>query len=136
MSISEQQAIKEKYHNEAMRYIDNAYQQLKKAQKEGKYYNDVKYVKMACGTAYSGLLIALDGFLILKGIHKPTSAKQRKSIEHYYKEIPKIDKKMHRTLVAAYQHLHLFGYYDGTNRVDTVKIGFSEALNLIDKIKP
>jgi uncharacterized protein (UPF0332 family) len=136
MSISEQQAVKERYHADAMRYIDNAYEQLKKAQKEGKFYNDVKYVKSACGIAYSGLLIALDGFLILKGVHKPKSAKLRKSIEHYYKEIPKIDKKMHKTLVAAYQILHLFGYYDGTNSVAIVKEGFNHALTLIDKIKP
>jgi uncharacterized protein (UPF0332 family) len=136
MSISEQQAVKEKYYFEAMRYIANAYEDLKKAQKEGKYYNDPKYVRRACGTAYSGLLIALDGFLILKGVHKPTTAKQRKSIEHYYREIPKIDKKMHRTLINAYQILHLFGYYDGTNSVSVVKEGFSEAQILIDKIKP
>jgi uncharacterized protein (UPF0332 family) len=136
MSISEQQAVKEKYHTEAMRYIANAYEQLKKAQKEGKYYNDVKYVKSACGIAYSGLLVALDGFLLLKGVHKPTSAKLRKSIEHYYREIPKIDKKMHKTLVNAYQILHLFGYYDGTSDVSIVKKGFSEAQILIDKIKP
>jgi uncharacterized protein (UPF0332 family) len=136
MSISEQQAVKEKYYFEAMRYIENAYKQLKLAQKDGKFYNDTKYVKGACGIAYSGVLVALDGFLILKGIHKPTTAKQRKSIEHYYKEIPKIDKKMHKTLVSVYQILHLFGYYDGTNNVSVVKEGFELAQVLIDKIKP
>jgi hypothetical protein len=79
MSIQEQQVIKEKYYNEAIRYMDNAKECLSKAKKEGNFYHDSKYVKMACGTAYSGLLVALDGFLTLKGVAKP-NGKERKSI--------------------------------------------------------
>ena len=66
MSIQEQQQIKVKYHREATRYMDNAKECLIKARKENGYYQDQKYVRMACGTAYSGLLVALDCFLILK----------------------------------------------------------------------
>jgi hypothetical protein len=136
MSIHEQQNVKEKYYSEAIRYMDNAKECLKNANKEGNYYHDPKYVKVACGTAYSGVLVALDGFLTLKGIHKPTTAKQRKSIEHYQNNIAKIDKKMLDRLNSAYQILHLFGYYDGTNNADVVKAGFEQAYKIIEKIKP
>jgi len=68
MSVQEQEQTKEKYHSEAMRYMDNAKEYLKNAQKEDGFYLDKKYVKTACGTAYNGVLVALDGFLTLKDI--------------------------------------------------------------------
>jgi len=135
MSAQEQQEIKEKYFSEATRYMDNAGEFLKKAKKEGKFYHDPKYVKIACGTAYSGLLVALDGFLILKGVQKP-KGKLRKSIEYYQENITKIDKKMLDYVNGAYQILHLFGYYDGTTVVSVVKDGFDLANKIIEKIKP
>jgi len=135
MSLQEQEAVKEQYYNEAIRYMDNAKDCLKKAKKEDNYYNDTKYVKMACGTAYSGLLVALDGFLMLKGIDKPTK-KTRKSIEYYQSNITKIDKKMLNYLNVAYKVLHLAGYYDGVESVMVVKEGFDEAYKIIEKIKP
>lgn len=52
-----------KYENpykEAMRYVENANETLKLAGKDGKFYIDQKYVRTACGTAYSGILVALD----------------------------------------------------------------------------
>ena len=135
MSIQEQHDVREKYFNEAVRYMDNAKEYLKNAQKAGSYYRDVKYVKMACGTAYSGVLVALDGFLILKGIGKPTK-KQRKSIEYYQENLGKLDKKMLNTLNSAYRILHLYGYYDGEENVNVIKAGFVEAYKIIGKIKP
>ena len=111
MSISEQQSLKSVYYSEAVRYMDNAKECLKKAKKEDNYYRDPKYVKMACATAYSGMLMALDGFLQLRDI-KP-KAKERKSIEFYQKNISNIDKKMLDYLNSAYKVLHLWGYYDG-----------------------
>jgi len=135
MSIQEQQQTKEKYFNEAMRYMDNAKEYLKNAKKEGNIYYDPKYVKTACGTAYSGLLVALDGYLILKGLHKP-KGKERKSIEYYQRNLTGENKKMLAQLNIAYQNLHLSGYYDGTQSVNVVKEGFDYAYGLIDKIKP
>ena len=135
MSVHEQDQIKEKYFNEAMRYMDNAKECLKKAQKEGNFYHDAKYVKMACGTAYSGLLVALDCFLILKGIHKP-KGKERKSIEYYQKNLGSQNRKMMDNLNIAYKILHLSGYYDGIESVSVIKEGFEYAHLLIDKIKP
>ena len=133
MSVQEQ--TKEKYYGEAMRYMDNAKEYLKNAKKEGKFYHDEKYVKTACGVAYSGLLVALDGFLILKGAGKP-KGKQRKSIEYYQENIARIDKKMLDYLNSAYQVLHLWGYYDGISKASIVKAGFEDAYTLINKIKP
>ena len=135
MSIREQENVKEKYYSEAMRYMDNAKECLQKAQKEGIYYNDQKYVKMACGTAYSGMLVALDGFLTLKDVVLP-KGKDRKSIEFYQNNLAKLDRKMLNTLNSAYEVLHLWGYYDGITRVTVVRDGFEDAYLLIDKIKP
>jgi len=135
MSVDEQNQIKEKYHGEAIRYMDNAKEYLKNAQKEGNYYRDIKYVRTACGTAYSGILVALDCFFILKGIHKPTG-KERKSIEYYQKNLGKMDRKMLDYLNSAYKILHLSGYYDGIEKADVVKSGFVEAYKIIEKIKP
>jgi uncharacterized protein (UPF0332 family) len=136
MSIIEQQGVKEKYYNEAIRYMDNARESLKSAQKEGNIYRDPKYVRSACGTAYSGLLIALDGYCILKGIHTSNNKKVRKSIEYYQKNLAKQDKKMLDNLNMAYQILHLSGYYDGIQNVIVIKEGFSLANTIIEKIKP
>ena len=135
MSKQEQQELKEKYYGNAMRYMDNAKDCLQKANKEDNTYLDRKYVKMACSTAYSGVLIALDGFLLLKGVEKPIR-KQRKSIEYYQSNITNIDRKMLNNLNNAYEILHLWGYYDGIGSVNVVKEGFDLASTLIEKIKP
>ena len=135
MATQEQQIVKEKYYNEAIRYMDNAKEYLKKAKKEGNFYHDKKYIKTACGTAYSGMLVALDGFLILKGMDKP-KGKMRKNIEYYQSNITKIDKKMLNCLNNAYQILHLYGYYDGIEDVRVISAGFDNAYTIIEKIKP
>ena len=135
MSVQEQQELREKYYNEAMRYMDNASEYLKSANKEDNIYRDSKYVRTACGTAYNGVLIALDCFLILKGVHKPTK-KDRKSIEYYQKNLGKIDRKMMDNHNIAYKILHLYGYYDGIEDAVVVKRGFDLAHTIIEKIKP
>ena len=56
MSIDEQQELKKQYYDEAVRYINNARENLKNAKKEGNVYCDRKYVRAACGIAYSGVL--------------------------------------------------------------------------------
>jgi len=135
MSGQEQEFLREKYYNEAVRYMENAKGCLKNAKKSGNLYEDTKYVRMACGTAYCGVLIALDGFFTLRGVHKQKS-KNRKSIEYYQNNMAKIDKKMLGSLNISYKILHLSGYYDGIESVDVVKIGFDEAYKIINKIKP
>lgn len=133
MSTEEQQVIKQESYSEAIRYMENAKETLKKAGKEDHYYKDSKYVKTACGTAYNGLLIALDAYLSLNGIEK---TKKRKSIEYYCKHLGKLDRKMLRQVNNAYTILHLYGYYDGILDVHVVKSGLEDAFRIIDKIKP
>jgi hypothetical protein len=133
MSIEEQQAFMQKNYAEAIRYMDNAKETLQKANKQDGLYQDIKYVKTACGTAYNGVLIALDTYLSVKGIKK---GKGRKSIEYYQSQISKLDKKLLTSLNDAYTILHLYGYYDGVENAKVVKIGFDEAYIIIDTIKP
>jgi len=136
MSVQEQQGIKEKYYQEAIRYMDNAKETLQKAQKDGNYYQDKKYIKMACGTAYSGMLVALDCFLVLKGVAEKPKGKTRKSIEFYQKNVAQLDKKLLRHVNGAYEILHLSGYYDGIENASVIKEGFNEAYTIIERIKP
>ncbi len=133
MSIKEQKEVKQKYYSEAIRYMQNAEQTLKQAGKEGRHFQDTKYVRTACGTAYNGVLIALDGYLLLKGISK---AKGRKSIEYYQSNIAGLDKKLNIEVKEAYDILHLSGYYDGVTSVPVVKSGFEVAYDIIQRIEP
>ena len=89
MSIEEQKMIRGQYYSEALRYIDNANDLIKKAQKHGNYFDDAKYVRMASGTAYLGVLTAVDGYLLTKGQVKKELPK---SIEMYRLYLAKIDK--------------------------------------------
>jgi hypothetical protein len=133
MSIEEQLTVKTKFYNEAMRYMSNAEETLKKAKKEGKFYTDEKYVKTACGTAYNGVLKALDGYFLLKNV---PAVKGRKSIEYYQSNISKTDKKLNVEVKNAYDILHLSGYYDGITSVSVIKEGFDLAHSIIKRIEP
>jgi len=133
MSNEEKQKLKEKYYAEAIRYMDNANESLQKAGKEDKLYQDEKYVKTACGTAYNGVLKALDGYFYVLGMEK---RKGRKSIEYYRENTAKLDRKLLSYLNSAYEVLHLSGYYDGILSVPVIKSGFDVAYDIIAKIKP
>ncbi|MCX6155298.1 MAG: DUF5618 family protein [Candidatus Kapabacteria bacterium] len=117
----------------AMRYIENAEDILKSAGKDGKYYVDDKYVKIACGTAYSGILVALDGLFDLKNLPK---RRGRKSIDYYQSNLAKLDKKLLKELNNAYAVLHLDGYYGGITYIKTVESGFENAISIIEALKP
>jgi hypothetical protein len=134
MSIEEQKELKQASYAEATRYLDNAKESLQKAKKEGKHYKDAKYVRVACGTAYSGVLLALDAYLTLKGVELPK--RKRRSIDFYTLNIAKIDGKLLQHLNDAYDILHLSGYYDGVLNVPVIQEGFGAADEIINKIKP
>lgn len=133
MSITEQQQIKTTYYNEAMRYLDNAKETLRKSGKQDNYYKDDKYVKTACGTAYNGILKALDGYLLLKEVPKQ---KGRKSIEYYTANLGKLDRKLLTDLNNAYSVLHLSGYYDGVTYAPIIQGGMQLATDIIKRIEP
>jgi hypothetical protein len=134
MSVEEQQELKQKSYTEAMRYMSNAKETLQKAKKENKYYQDRKYVRTACGTAYNGVLIALDTYFMLKDVELPK--KKRRSIDFYTRNISKIDGKMTKYLDVVYDVLHIGGYYDGNLNAIVINEGFDAAYEIISKIKP
>jgi len=102
MTKEEQNAFLSAEHAEAVRYMDNANETLQRAKKDGATYTDKKYVRTACGTAYNGVLIALDAWLKLKDIPLPRKNKQ-KSIEYYTFNIAALDKKLAADLDNAYR---------------------------------
>ena len=114
-----------KHITEAHRYLDNAKEILRdKAQKEDGLYKDAKYVKMAGNTAYSGLLVALDGLFGIK-------RKGRKSVDWYQEELGKVDKKVLNTFNAAYNNLHLAMGYDGNLTVEVCSAGLKQAEQIL-----
>ena len=134
MTRDEQEQFKAKHYNEALRYMENAEATLKKAKKEDGYYQDKKYVRTACGTAYNGALIALDAFLALKDVEIPK--KKRRSIMFYSYKLAQLDGKMSTYLDVVYSVLHLDGYYDGALKASIIRDGFEVAYQIIEKIKP
>ncbi len=128
---------KETRYREAIRYMENVTEILRtKAGKKDKYYQDAKYVKMACGTAYSGLLLATDAYLEMKG--KPLEKKKwsLKSIEDYRKSLASLDNKVLQNFNSAYEILHLVGYFEGEKRESIINAGLDAAMDVIEKIKP
>ena len=115
---------------EAERYIQNARQLLsEKAGKDGDFYTDRKYVKLAGHAAWCGVLIALDAVLHVKaGLKKG----QRPDINDYQDAISKVDKKMSRHFMSSYDTLHKSLGYDGNLSYKIVQYGLKEAQGLID----
>ena len=135
----EQQHTRQKSYAEAMRYIANAKDVLQKAGFENGRYRDSKYVRMACGTAYSGVLIAIETWLKLKGVDFSEIAankNKRKNIDFYKKNVAELNGKIKDYLDDAYQILHLDGYYDGIQNANVIKEGFAAAKNIVAQIKP
>ena len=117
---------------EAQRYLDNAREILsQKAGKEEGLYSDVKYVKMAAGTAYAGALLILDEYLRQK---EGAKFKKPRSIEDYTSRIRKYDKKLLTLLVDIYDELHLAGYYHGTKSVNTIQAGLNNVTQMLTYI--
>ena len=115
---------------EAERYLQNARTLLsEKAGKDGNYYTDRKYVKMAGHTAWCGVLLALDAVLEVK---KELKRGQQIEFNDYQKAISMVDRKMPRLLTNAYDTLHKTVGYDGNLNYKIVQSGLKEAQNLID----
>ena len=115
---------------EAERYLQNARQILsEKAEKDGDYYNDSKYVRMAGNTAWNGVLIALDAVLDMR---KNLRKGQRLDFKDYQTAIAKKDSKMPRTLLNAYGLLHLSLGYDGITDYKTVQSSLDKAKIILE----
>lgn len=118
---------------EAERYLENAKQILsEKAGKDGNYYEDSKYVRMAGNTAWNGVLIALDATL---SVRKNLKSRQRPDIKDYQIAMSKKDSKMNKPLHTAYEILHMSLGYDGILSYRVVQEGINHAKLMIDWAK-
>ena len=114
---------------EAERYLQNARQLLsEKAEKDGDYYNDTKYVKMAGNTAWNGVLVALDAVLLIR---KNLKKGQRPEFKDYQDAIAQKDGRMARPLLWAYESLHKVMGYDGNPRYKIVQDSLDQAKMIV-----
>lgn len=114
---------------EAKRYVENARTILKEqAIKEDDRYTDRKYVKLAGHAAYTGVLVALDGFFGVK-------TKKRKDVGWYKEQLASVDKKVLNNFVDAYELLHLYMGYDGTQDAVVAQQGLKRANEIIQWVE-
>ncbi|MEW6104731.1 MAG: DUF5618 family protein [bacterium] len=121
---------------EALRYLSNAKEILRKTPIEDNNYTDVKYVQEACGTAYLAILKAINGYLLNKGLLKKELPK---SYEAYTKALRKYvsvhNGKLFKQFDYLYDELHIAGYYGGLlHNVHRVKDALKSAKDFIEKI--
>lgn len=121
---------------EAIRYLHNAREILRKAPREGRIYTDIKPVREACSTAYLAILEAINEYLLSRGLAKKELPK---SVESYQKALRKYiglhNGKLFREFDILYDELHIAGYYRGLlHRVDTVQAVFTAAQQFIEKL--
>lgn len=110
---------------EAERYLNNAKQILsEKAGKEGYFYSDPKYVKMAGNTAWNGILVALDATL---DVRKSLKKGSRPDVTDYQKALYSKDKKIYPFFTSAYDTLHRSMGYDGILKHKVVQSGMEDA---------
>lgn len=113
---------------EARRHISDANEILKeRAIRDGDYYTDSKYIKIAGHTLWTGCLIALDYALNIK---KPK--KGRLDIKDYQMAASRKGKKLTTLLTSGYNVMHLSMSYDGEKSYVIVKIGTETANKIVD----
>jgi hypothetical protein len=121
---------------EALRYLNNAKEILKKASVENGIYTDIKPVREAFGAAYLAVLEAIDAVLIKEGL---TQKELPKSVDAYRKALQKYlvvhNGKLLKEFESLYNLLHVAGYYRKLlDRVDIVKDAFKATKTFIEKI--
>jgi hypothetical protein len=123
--------------SEALRYLNNAEEILKKAPIEGDVYIDIKPIRKAFGIAYLAVLEALDEALMRKGL---SEKRLPQSIEAYKTALKKYlavhDGKLLREFDSLYRMLHIAGYYRKLlDRKNVVKDAIVAAKTFIEKIE-
>ena len=122
---------------DSVRYLNNARDILKSAPIENGTYADSKPVREACGVAYLAVLMAIDEYLLKKGLAKKDLPR---SVEAYRKALQKYlamhNGKLLREFEALYEALHIAGYYRGNlYLVDMVKDALKAARAFIEKFR-
>lgn len=122
---------------EALRYLSNAKEILRKVPIEDNTYIDVKPVQEACGTAYLAVLKAMDEYLLGKGVSGkdlPQSVDGYRDILRRYLSVH--NGKLAREFEKLYKILHIASYYRGLlEDVNIIKEAFKAAKAFIEKIK-
>ncbi|MBI4713401.1 MAG: DUF5618 family protein [Planctomycetes bacterium] len=121
---------------EAIRYLHNAREILKKAPREGRFYTDVKPVREACSTAYLSILEAINEYLLNRGLSRKELPK---SVEAYQKALHKYigvhNGNLFKEFNMLYDELHIAGYYRGwLHEVAVIKEILDTARQFIGKI--
>lgn len=121
---------------EALRYLNNSKEILKSVPVENGTYTDIKPVREACGVAYLAVLMAIDEYLMKRGLSKKELPR---SIDAYRRALQKHlvvhDGKLLREFEALYEALHIAGYYRGNlYLVDMIKEALKAARAFIEKI--
>jgi len=121
---------------EAKRYLRNAREILKSAPVEDNIYTDLKPVREACSTAYLAVLIAIDNYLMKRGVSED---RLPQSVDGYRKALKKYltvhNGKLAKNFERIYRELHIAGYYRGLlTGTDTVKDAIKAAKDFIEKI--
>lgn len=134
MKISKEniEKLAKKYFEEAVRYYNNAKDILEKIKIVYKTYDDSKYVSNACGMCYLGVLKALDGYLILRGMEESELPQSYQGYIYALKRYLAHNGKIKSALTVVYQNLHILGYYRGGVNVEMIKAGFSCAKFIIE----
>ncbi len=115
---------------EAYRYLENANAILKeKTTNDGKHYNDKKYVRMAGHTAYHAVLEALSP---LMKVATKELGKKHEDVQVARHAVGKVNKKMLQSFNSSYDYLHIYMGYDGQTALQTKKVGFSFAKEIIE----
>jgi len=115
---------------EAERYMQNARKVLsEKAEKQGNFYQDKKYVKAAGNYAWNGVLVALEA---VTEVRKNLKKGQRLDFKDYQNAVLKKDRKMNIPLLAAYDSLHKALGYDGNNNYVIVQESLKQGQSIID----
>ena len=114
---------------EANRYLKDARKMLTdNGKKEGEFYGDKKYVKMAGNMAWNGVVKALDNTLAMR---KNLKKGECPDVKDYQREIGKLNQSKLKLFNNAYDTLHRVLGYDGNLSVVIVREGLREAQEII-----
>ena len=121
---------------EAVRYLSNAREILRRAPVEDDTYTDVKPVREAMGTAYLAVLEAINEALGKRGVAKKDLPKSvagyRTALRRHF--APRNGRLM-REFEKLYDALHVAGYYRGLiYDAEMVKDALRAARSFIEKI--
>ena len=121
---------------EGVRYLNNARDILRHTPAEGEVYVDLKRVREAMGTAYLGILEAINEALLRRGVGRKALPR---SVDAYRLALQRHfgarNGRLLREFESLYDLLHLSGYYRARiYRRKVVKAAVDEAERFIERL--